>query len=350
MKQNIVPVILSGGAGTRLWPLSLPEKPKQFHALTGDRSMLRMTAERVAGQPNYAAPIVVASERHAGEVAAELAAAGASAAAIILEPMGRNTAAAIALAALEAGRDALLLVMPSDHVIADPAAFHAAIAKAVPHAAAGYLVTFGIEPTEPETGYGYIRAGAALADGVFAIQSFVEKPDRATATGYLQDGGYYWNGGIFLFRSGAVIGALAEHAGDILAGARAALSGASRDGVCVRPDRQAFAAIRSQSIDYAVMEVHRHTAVVPVAMGWSDVGSWDALHAIARDQDGNHLAGPVLAHETRNCLLRSDGPRLIACGVEDLIVVATGDVVIILPRGDSQRVKEMADWARGEGG
>ena len=343
--QPIVPVILSGGAGTRLWPVSRPEKPKQLHALTGDRSMLRMTAERVAGQAGYAAPIVIAGAAHAPDIGAELRASGISPAALILEPVGRNTAAAIALACLEADPQALLLVMPSDHVIANPDAFHAAIRRAAPHAAAGHLVAFGIAPTAPETGYGYIRAGGMLADGVFAIERFVEKPDRDTAAAYLAEGGYYWNGGIFLFRAGAMADALAAHAPDVLEQTGRALGRSTREGVRVTPDYAAFAAVRAQSIDYAVMEVFARTAVVPVSMGWSDVGSWDAIHALNADGDGNCLAGPVVARDSRNCLIRSDGPRVIAQGVEDLIVVATGDTVIILPRGESQRVKEMAGWA-----
>jgi mannose-1-phosphate guanylyltransferase len=263
---------------------------------------------------------------------------------IIFEPAGRNTAAAIALAALEADTDELLLVMPSDHVIAYPDRFLTAVAAAVPHAQAGHLLTFGIEPAGPETGYGYIKRGALLGGGAFAVARFVEKPDRGTAEHYLAEGGYYWNGGIFLFRADGLLAALEAHAPDILADVRRSLAAARREGAAVYPEPQMFGGVRSQSIDHAVMEVAGNIAMVPVGMGWSDVGSWDTLYEVAaKDTGGNAVSGDVHAHDSRNCLLHSEGPVIVAAGVENLIVVAAAGAVLILPRGQSQRVKELVE-------
>jgi mannose-1-phosphate guanylyltransferase/mannose-1-phosphate guanylyltransferase/mannose-6-phosphate isomerase len=337
----IRPVILSGGAGTRLWPLSVAERPKQFHKLVGPESLLQATARRVADTHLFAPPLVIANGSHAAEVEAQLAEAGVAPAALILEPVGRNTAPAIALAALTAAPDELLLILPSDHVIADVCAFHAAVRTAASLAASGWLVTFGIRPDRPETGYGYIRRGGALGPGAFAAERFVEKPDRATAEAWLADGGYDWNGGIFLLRADRVLEELGRHGPAILAAAQASLAGARRDGLRIEPDEAGFSAAPAMSIDYAVMEKADRVAVVPVAMGWSDVGSWDALHELAaKDFAGNAVQGPAAAVDSRNCLIRSDGPAVIAIGVEDLIVVASGDAVIVVPRGESQRVKE----------
>lgn len=338
---RIRPVILSGGAGTRLWPVSRAAHPKQMQALAGPKTMLQTTAARVADPERFLPPFVVASAAHADQVEAQLAEIGDPADALILEPCGRNTAAAIALAALAAAPDELLLAMPSDHVILDPAAFLAAIGTAALLAAEGWLVTFGIRPEHAETGYGYIRRGEALEGGAFAVAEFVEKPDLATAKAYLADGGYDWNGGIFLFRAGRFLDELAAHAPDILASVRGSMEAARRSGARIEPDAGRFAATRAQSIDVAVMEAADRIAVVPVEMGWSDVGSWDALYEIsARDAAGNAVSGDVSAPDSRNCLLRSDGPLVVAAGVEDLIVIATGDAVLVMRRGDSQAVKE----------
>jgi mannose-1-phosphate guanylyltransferase/mannose-1-phosphate guanylyltransferase/mannose-6-phosphate isomerase len=238
----------------------------------------------------------------------------------------------------------MLLVMPSDHVIADPAAFLAAVRTAAPIAQEGWLVTFGIRPDRPETGYGYIRRGRAIADGVFEAEAFVEKPDRDTAARFLAEGKYDWNGGIFLFRADTLLAALGAHAADILAGVEASLGQAKREGGRVRPDPAAFARVRAQSIDHAVMEKADRIAVVPVQMGWSDLGSWDALYEIGEpDGDGNVAAGEVLALDTRNSLLKSGGPLIVAIGVEDLIVIATADAVLVTRRGESQHVKGAVD-------
>ncbi|MGU3317422.1 mannose-1-phosphate guanylyltransferase/mannose-6-phosphate isomerase [Sphingomonas sp. M6A6_1c] len=339
--MTIVPVILSGGSGTRLWPMSRPEMPKQLLALTAEETMLQLTAKRAHGEA-FAAPIVVANARHADHIDEQLHAVGAAPQAVILEPVARNTAPAIALAALAAKGEEALLVMPSDHVIADVAAFHAAIEAAMPLVADGWLVTFGIAPDAPETGYGWIKVGEPLAAGVHRVARFVEKPIRERAEEMLASGDHAWNGGIFLFRADIFLGALAAHAPGMLTATQDAMTKARRDGVRIYPDAEAFGASPDDSIDYAVMERAERVAVVPVAMGWSDVGSWDALHAISeRDESGNAHRGDVLAIDTKDCLIRSDGIRISAVGISDLIVVASGNDVMILPRGRSQEVKKL---------
>ncbi|WP_274616088.1 mannose-1-phosphate guanylyltransferase/mannose-6-phosphate isomerase [Sphingomonas sp. ACRSK] len=340
----IVPVILSGGSGTRLWPMSTPAKPKQMLALTADATMLQLTATRTMREA-FEAPIVVANARHADMIEAQLDAIGASPQALILEPAGRNTAPAIALAALAAGAgDKALLVMPSDHVIEDVDAFHAAVALALPLVEQGWLVTFGIAPDAPETGYGWIHVGAALADGVHQVAQFVEKPPLDRAEAMLASGDYAWNGGIFLFRADCYLEALGTYEPAMGAACGAAMAAALRDGARILPDAAAFEASPSESIDYAVMERAARVAVVPVAMGWNDLGSWDALHAISdRDLAGNAHSGEVLAIDTQHCLVRTDGVRLRLVGVKDLIVVASGDDVLILPRGRSQEVKKLIE-------
>ena len=345
---KIVPVILSGGSGTRLWPMSRPERPKQMLALTADDTMLQLTAGRAVGD-DYAAPIVVANARHADLVEEQLAAIGATPQALILEPMGRNTAPAIALAAIAAGGGSdALLVMPSDHVIADLAAFHAAIAAALPLVDDGWLVTFGINPDAPETGYGWIKIGEAIAHGVHRVDRFVEKPPRDKAEAMLASGDHAWNGGIFLFRADTYLAALAAFAPGILAATEAAMAHAERAGTRIYPDADAFAASPDDSIDYAVMEKAARVAVAPVAMGWNDVGSWDALHAIsAQDGDGNAHRGEVLAVDTDGCFVRSDGVRISLVGVSDLIVVASGNDVLIMPRGRSQEIKKLIAAMKG---
>ncbi|KKC25659.1 mannose-1-phosphate guanylyltransferase/mannose-6-phosphate isomerase [Sphingomonas sp. SRS2] len=338
----ITPVILSGGSGTRLWPLSRSRKPKQLLALTGEKTMLQMTAARCADNTRFGQPIIVTNALHADEIA--LQTGDCPPAAIILEPAGRNTAPAIALAAIEAGSDAVLLVMPSDHVIDDCPAFHRAIEAAMPMVEDGWLITFGITPEKPETGYGYIRRGEEIAAGVHKVEAFVEKPDAARAAAYVEAGNYSWNGGIFLFRADAFLAALGAFEPEMTVSVRASLNEAARKGPLVYPDPAAFLASRSESIDYAVMEKAEKVAVVPVEMGWSDVGSWDALHALgAGGPHGNVLHGDIVAIDTRDCLIRSEGPVITTVGVHDLIVVATRDAVMILPRGSSQEVKRIVE-------
>ncbi|MFV0624839.1 mannose-1-phosphate guanylyltransferase/mannose-6-phosphate isomerase [Sphingomonas sp. ac-8] len=343
-EPTIVPVILSGGSGTRLWPISTRERPKQLLSLTAEETMLQLTARRASG-PRFGAPIVVANAAHAQEIEEQLGHIGAAAQALVLEPEGRNTAPAIALAAVAAGGDATpLLVMPSDHVIADVAAFHAAIEAALPLVAEGWLVTFGIAPDSPETGYGWIKVGDEIAPGAHRVERFVEKPPRDRAEAMLADGNHAWNGGIFLFRADMYLDALGTHASEMRDAAETAMGQARREGKRVYPDADAFAASPAESIDYAVMEKAERVAVVPVAMGWSDVGSWDALHAIStRDADDNVCGGEVVMIETSGCLVRSDSARISMVGVKDLIVVASGDDILILPRGRSQEVKRLLE-------
>ncbi|WP_448665236.1 mannose-1-phosphate guanylyltransferase/mannose-6-phosphate isomerase (plasmid) [Sphingomonas sp. CJ20] len=347
LSTPITPVILSGGSGTRLWPMSRPERPKQMLALTADDTMLQLTALRTRGE-QFSRPIVVASVQHADMVDAQLDHVGAHPHAVILEPVARNTAPAIALAALAAEGASPLLVMPSDHVIADVAAFHAAIQAALPLVAEGWLVTFGIAPDAPETGYGWIKVGEEIAGGVHRVANFVEKPPLDKAQAMLAAGDHAWNGGIFLFRADAYLAALAHHAPTMLAACQLSMAKAKREGVRIFPDAEAFAASPDNSIDYAVMEKAERVAVVPVSMGWNDVGSWDALHAISDvDATGNAhwngAGGEVIAIETSNCLVRADGVRVALVGVDDLIVVASGNDVLVLPRGRSQEVKKLIE-------
>jgi mannose-1-phosphate guanylyltransferase/mannose-1-phosphate guanylyltransferase/mannose-6-phosphate isomerase len=326
--------------------MSRPEKPKQLLALTASETMLQLTARRAPLGERFAAPIVVANAMHAEEVEAQLLAVEAGAQALILEPMGRNTAPAIALAAIAAGGGATpLLVMPSDHVIGDVPAFHAAIAAALPLVEAGWLATFGITPDAPETGYGWIQVGEVIGEGVHRVERFVEKPPRPDAEAMFAAGGYVWNGGIFLFRADMFLAALTAHAPEMLVAAEAAMDKARREACRIYPDADAFARSPADSIDYAVMEKAPRVAVVPVSMGWNDVGSWDALHAISdSDANGNVARGDVVTIDTADCLIRADaGKRVALVGVSDLIVVASGDDVIVLPRGRSQDVKQILE-------
>lgn len=336
----ITPVILSGGSGTRLWPMSTPERPKQFLPLTDTLTMFQLTARRTKHAEIFNPPIIVASERHADLIERQLDDIGIAPGAIILEPCARNTAPAIALAALEAGQSPML-VMPSDHVIADEDAFMRAIDAALPLLGDGWLVTFGITPTGPETGYGYIQSGAPLKETIRRVARFVEKPDRARAEAMIATGDHFWNGGIFLFRADMYLGALSTYAPEMLAAAQASMAGAKRAGKRILPDETCFAACPSDSIDYAVMEKAERVAVVPVSMGWSDVGSWDALHELgAKDEAANSLKGDVRLIDANRNLIHSDGLRISVSGVNDLIIVASGNEVMILPRGSSQDAKK----------
>lgn len=343
---TIVPVILSGGSGTRLWPVSRPERPKQLLPLTAPETMLQLTVARTDGclAAPVKRPILVANAAHAAIIDEQLAAAGIADYLVLLEPAGRNTAPAIALAALEAGPGDALLVMPSDHVIADRTAFHEAIARALPLVAEGWLVTFGITPDAPETGYGYIKMGTTCAERVHKVDRFVEKPDAGRAAEMLAQGGHAWNAGIFLFRADAYLAALARHQPEMLAAVSASLAAAVRSGRHVSPDPQAFAACPSDSVDYAIMEREDRVACVPVDMGWSDVGSWDSLHAIsAKDPQGNAVRGEALALGANNCLIHTDGPRVTLVDVDDLIVVVSQGEVMILRRGESQKVRMVTE-------
>ena len=342
-------VLLSGGSGTRLWPLSREAYPKQFLPLLGEQSLLQATWQRVRDLPGAAAPLVVANEEHRFMVAEQLRQAGAKPEALILEPVGRNTAPAIAVAALRAmkdGADPVLLVLPSDHVIADEAAFRAAVLAALPiandggHDKRAALVTFGIVPNAPETGYGYIKA--ISGDGVRSVECFVEKPDLATATAYLASGDYFWNSGMFLFRASRYLEELGKFQPDMLVHCREAIAGATTDNDFLRLDRAAFEACPSDSIDYAVMEKTDSAFVLPIDVGWNDVGSWSALWQIAeQDADGNAHRGDVLAVETRNTLAWSERRLVALIGLDDIVVVDTDDALLVAHRDRVQEVKQI---------
>lgn len=348
MPETIHPVILSGGAGTRLWPLSRRLRPKQFLALDGDGSMFRQTLARISGAP-FAAPTVVCNDEHRFLVAEELRQAGVADADIVLEPAARNTAPAIAAAALHLMArhpDALMLVLPSDHVIGDTGAFRDAVDVAAELARDGHLVTFGVPPTRPETGYGYIRTGEALGrttgPAANRVTAFVEKPDAATAETYLASGDYLWNAGMFAFTAAAFLGEIERHHPEIAAAARNAVAGGAADLDFFRLDAAAFARAPAVSVDYAVMEKTARAAVVPLVAGWSDVGSWTSLSELGRaDADGNVTAGRAMVIDSHDTYVRSEHPLVAALGVSGLIIVATDDTVLVLPKERAQEVKDV---------
>jgi mannose-1-phosphate guanylyltransferase/mannose-6-phosphate isomerase len=335
--RPIRPVILAGGAGTRLWPLSTIARPKHLLPLLGKRSLFEQTLDRFG--EHFGSPIIVANRAQEED----LRTAAADGATIILEPCKRDSAAAIALAACLADEAELLLVCPSDHHIGDIAAFHTAIGIAREAAETGRIVTFGIEPDRPETGFGYIAAGAG--EGLRPVARFVEKPPLEKARQMLEAGGHYWNAGIFLASAGSWREELEKHAPAILRSAREALDKAVCDGAVKRVDEGAFARAPSQSIDYAVMEHSDRVSVVPVSMGWSDIGSWQSLvDASEKDEHGNALSADVLALDCKDTLVRSDGPKVAAIGVEGLVIVATAEAVLVMRPEEAQRVREAAEW------
>ncbi|CCG36228.1 mannose-1-phosphate guanyltransferase [Xanthomonas phaseoli pv. phaseoli] len=347
--SDVLPIILSGGSGTRLWPLSRESYPKQFLPLVGDKSMLQSTWLRAAPVAGHA-PIVVANEEHRFMAAEQLQQLGVKPSAILLEPKGRNTAPAIAVAALEAtrdGADPLLLVLPSDHVIGNEAAFQAAVKVAAEAAAQGKLVTFGIKPTAPETGYGYIKAGAGT--GASAVERFVEKPDLATAQSYLASGEYYWNSGMFLFRASRYLEELRKFHPAIADACQKAWENGKRDADFTRLDKDAFAASPSDSIDYAVMEKTADAVVVPLDAGWNDVGSWSSLLDVSnQDAQGNAHHGDVIQLDCQNTY--AYGSRLIAMvGLEDVVVVETPDAVLVGHRDRIQEVKDVVSQIKTAG-
>jgi mannose-1-phosphate guanylyltransferase/mannose-1-phosphate guanylyltransferase/mannose-6-phosphate isomerase len=353
---RITPVILSGGAGTRLWPLSREQFPKQLLPLAGQRSMIQETLLRFADPKHFAAPIVVTNEETRFTVAEQLRSIALAAAALVLEPVGRNTAPAVTAAALlafESDPDAILLVVPSDHVIGDVQGFLAEVARALPAARDdGRLVTFSILPTRPETGYGYIRQGAPLPGHplVHAVGAFVEKPDEERARGFLTAGDYFWNSGMFLFTAASFLAEIERHAPEVLRAVRAAVAGRTVDLDFTRLEAAAFAASPGISIDYAVMEKTARAATVPCDIGWTDVGAWQELWRIAeKDAAGNALLGDVVAEQSRNCYVRSEGPLTAVVGVEDLVVVVTGDAVLVTRQDRTQDVKLIVDRLRQEG-
>lgn len=348
------PVLLAGGSGTRLWPLSRCSYPKQFVPLLADGSLFEMTVKRLNGLA-HGDPLVVCNQAHRFLVAEELRRAGVEQASILLEPAGRNTAPAIALAAFEAstgGEDPMLLVLPADHVIPDEAAFARAVEAAVAAAADGALVTFGVEPRGPATGYGYIRA--AVGAGPHAVEAFVEKPDRATAERYLARGGYYWNSGMFVFRASAYLAELERHAPALFAAVRAAYDGRSPDLDFLRFDAAAFGSAPNESIDYAVMEHTNRAMVVPLDADWNDVGSWQSLWeaGLARgeaDTTGNVFHGDVVASDVRRCYLHASARLVAAVGLEDCVVVETADAVLVAPRERTEEVKRLVEQLAADG-
>jgi mannose-1-phosphate guanylyltransferase / mannose-6-phosphate isomerase len=349
----LIPVILSGGAGTRLWPLSRELYPKQLLALLGARTMLQQTALRVGGL-DCAGPVVVCNEAHRFLVAEQLRALKITPRAIVLEPFGRNTAPAIALAALAALRDAgevdpLLLVLPADHVIRDTAVFQQAVRTALPAAEAGQLVTFGIVPGSPETGYGYIQRGAPHG-AAYAITRFVEKPDLARARQFLSAGDYYWNSGMFLFRAGRYLSELTRLAPEMAAACRAAFESGRTDLDFTRVDGDAFEDCPSDSIDYAVLEKTTGAVVVPLDAGWSDVGSWSALHeASDADADGNVSHGDVMQEDSQGCYLYAESRLVATVGLKDHVVVETKDAVLVAPKNRVQDVKKLVNRLKEQG-
>jgi len=354
--SKICPVILSGGAGTRLWPLSRELYPKQLLPLASDLSLLQDTAKRVHREHGFTEPVVVCNEEHRFIIAEQLRQAGVHPRAIILEPAARNTAPAVAAAAAFLGKDdpdALMLILPSDHVIRDEPAFRRAVECAAAAARAGRLVTFGITPTQPETGYGYIKRGAALGDvaGAYAVERFVEKPDAKTAATYLAEGVWSWNSGMFLFQARLFLEELTALEPAIAEAVRKSVAAARQDLDFLRLDEAAFKASPGKSIDYAVMEKTKRAAVVPASLGWSDVGAWSALWDIGiRDGTGNVIGGDVIALDTKNSYLRtSDGTLLATIGLDNIVVVVTRDVVLAMAKDRAQDVKTIVEELKKRG-
>ncbi|KTT19461.1 mannose-1-phosphate guanylyltransferase/mannose-6-phosphate isomerase [Pseudacidovorax intermedius] len=355
----MIPVILSGGSGTRLWPLSRAGYPKQFLGLTEAQTLFQMTVARLTGLDGDrpVRPMVVCNEGHRFIVAEQLREKGLQAHAIVLEPAARNTAPAIAAAAVTAmadGQDPLLLVLAADHVIPDTAAFHDSVRAGVPAAEAGKLVTFGIVPTAPETGYGYIavpsRLDAAAPVAPVAVQAFVEKPDLQTAQGYLEGGRHLWNSGMFLFKASAYLQELERFAPAIAAAARAAVQDGKKDLDFVRLDADAFARSPEDSIDYAVMEKTDKAVVVPLRAGWSDVGAWNAVWQVSgKDAQGNAFRGDVVAHEVRNSHVHAEHRLVSVLGLQDVVVVETADAVLVASKSQVQDVKKIVDKLKAQG-
>ena len=342
MAKAVQPVVLAGGAGTRLWPISTEKRPKHLLQIVGSGTMLTQTLERVSDGALFEPPIIVGAAAQADEIASI-----AGEASLILEPCARGSAAAVAFAAFSVPADAVLLVLPSDHHVTDPAPLLDAVRRGLPAARSGRLVTFGIQPTHAETGYGYIVGGAAIEDGVLNAHSFVEKPVKDVAEKLIRTGNAFWNSGMFMFTAGAFLQELQRYAPQIYETTKAAFTQAEREGPRTTPDADALEECPSTSIDYAVMERSDRIAVIPIKLNWSDVGSWAAVYDLgSKDADGNVVSGNSRAIDSNGCLIRSDGPSIVAIGIEDLVVIATGDHVLIVPRSEAQRVREAADALR----
>jgi len=340
---------MSGGSGTRLWPLSTPEAPKQFHALATENTMIQETTIRLSGD-GFLDPVIICGKSHCPLVEKQLAAIDRTPAAVVLEPFGRNTAAVAAVAALvgqSLAPDALILMVPADHVITKPAAFHAAIHQAA-DTARDRIVTFGIKPTHPETGFGYIERGNGLSEGVFEIARFLEKPNLETATQYVAGGQHDWNAGIFLFSPRVMLDELAVHAPEVLAATRQALETGAREGVIAHLDEAAFAKVPSISVDYAVMEKTAKSAVVPCDIGWADVGGFAELWRLGtKDAVGNHALGTSILIDAENNLVHNhNGPAVAIIGLSNIMVISTPSGVLVCPLDRAQDVKKAAEAAK----
>jgi mannose-1-phosphate guanylyltransferase/mannose-6-phosphate isomerase len=352
--SRVVPVILSGGSGTRLWPVSRESFPKQLWPLISEHTLLQATALRARGE-RFAPPIVVCNQEHRFLIAEQLRAAGIAAARILLEPVGRNSAPAIAAAAVlvaEKDPEAVLWLLAADHVIADTTALHASLATATMAARAGHVVTFGMRPTAPETGYGYIALGSALDDvpGAYVVEDFLEKPDAARAADLVSGGRHLWNSGMFVFTARTLLEELATHVPDVLHAVRRAVAERSEDLDFIRLGVEAFTASPSISLDYAVAERTSRAAVVPADLGWSDIGSWGALWELGcKDADGNVAVGDVLLEAARNCYVRSDGMLAAVVGLTDAVLVVTKDAVLAMHRDHAQHVKKVVDRLKAGG-
>lgn len=347
---KIIPVIMSGGAGSRLWPASRQAYPKQLLPLVTEQTMVQETAERLSG-PNYAAPVFICNQAHAAPIKAQMQEIGREIGAIITEPMGRNTAPVAVAAAYHAqslGMDTLVLLAPADHHVTKPEAFRAAVEVAIPAAMQGKLVTFGITPDAPETGYGYIEQGASMGSGVFEVKAFREKPDIETAKSYISTGNYAWNAGIFLYSPEALLREAAKFEPEILNCSEQALTLAARDGVQIDLDRAAFEKCPSQSIDYAIMEKTQHAAIVPCDIGWNDIGSYSALYEARKDAEGMAAPEGTITVNSKNCLVQSDGPNVNLVGVEGLAVIIKGGEVLICALDAAQDVKTVVKTLQNE--
>lgn len=351
---RIHPVLLSGGSGSRLWPISRETYPKQLLPLASDNSMIQDTAARVGGE-GFAAPLIICNQEHRFLIAEQMRALGVQPSAIILEPFGRNTAAAVAMAALHVGRqdpDALLLILPADHVITEGERFHAAVERAAAAAANGFLATFGVVPTGPETGYGYIRQGDAVAalDGVFRVAAFTEKPQRELAERLVASGDHFWNSGMFLFPAALVLRELERFEPELVELCRQSLEQGVRDLDFWRLDAERFAQVANISVDYALMERTDKAVVVPASFGWTDVGTWPALWDVSpKDDAGNVLIGDVLALNSRNSYIRSDEALVAVLGLDDVVVVATEDAVLVTSKEQAQNVKTIVEQLKKSG-
>ncbi|HEY9052146.1 MAG TPA: mannose-1-phosphate guanylyltransferase/mannose-6-phosphate isomerase [Gammaproteobacteria bacterium] len=349
----IIPVILSGGSGTRLWPLSRALRPKQLLSLVSESTMIQDTVARLKGINELSNPVIVCNEEHRFMIAEQMREIGIQTSAIILEPFGRNTAPAVAVSAdyaNEKDKDAILLVLPADHVIQNTAAFHEAIKTGYEAAKQNKLVTFGVIPNAPETGYGYIKSGKPISiDNAFVVDRFVEKPNFETAEKYIAEGSYYWNSGMFMFKASRYLQELEKHNQSMLAASHAAISKANKDMDFVRLDKEAFQQCPSDSIDYAVMEKTSDAVVVPVDIGWNDIGSWSALCEVGpRDDMGNVLHGDVHTIDTRNSYIRSEGRLVTAVGINDHVIVETSDAILVAHKSAAQNVKEIVEYLKSQ--